>query len=151
MTAETTLTVRPASAADDAAWLPLWRGYQAFYKVEQAEDQTRITWQRLLDPAEPMHLALAERDGVVVGMVHFIEHRTCWSEANSVYLQDLFTAPAARGHGVGRALIKHVCERARAMGCAKVHWLTHETNAVAMVLYNQVAERPGFVQYRIAL
>ena len=150
MTAST-LTVRPATAADDAAWLPLWRGYQAFYKVEQSEDQTRITWQRLLDPAEPMHLALAERDGVVVGMVHFIEHRTCWSEANSVYLQDLFTAPAARGHGVGRALIEHVCERARAMGCAKVHWLTHETNAVAMVLYNQVAERPGFVQYRIAL
>ena len=150
MTAST-LTVRAATAADDAAWLPLWRGYQAFYKVEQAEDQTRITWQRLLDPAEPMHLALAERDGVVVGMVHFIEHRTCWSEANSVYLQDLFTAPAARGHGVGRALIEHVCERARAMGCAKVHWLTHETNAVAMVLYNQVAERPGFVQYRIAL
>ncbi len=146
-----TTTIRPATAADHAAWLPLWRGYQAFYKVEQAEEQTRITWQRLLDPAEPMHLALAERDGAVVGMVHFIEHRTCWSEANSIYLQDLFTAPAARGHGVGRALIEHVCTRARAMGCAKVHWLTHETNAVAMVLYNQVAERPGFVQYRIAL
>ena len=147
----TPVAVRPATAADHAAWLPLWRGYQAFYKVEQPEHETRITWQRLLDPSEPMHLALAEHGGAVVGMAHFIEHRTCWSEANAIYLQDLFTAPAARGQGIGRALIEHVCERAQAMGCAKVHWLTHETNAVAMVLYNQVAERPGFVQYRIAL
>ncbi len=146
-----TPTIRPATAADHAAWLPLWRGYQAFYKVEQAEAETRITWQRLLDPTEPMHLALAESGGSVVGMVHFIEHRTCWTQANAVYLQDLFTAPEARGHGVGRALIAHVCERARAMGCAKVHWLTHETNAQAMALYDKVAERPGFVQYRIGL
>ena len=70
----TPVAVRPATAADHAAWLPLWRGYQAFYKVEQPEHETRITWQRLLDPAEPMHLALAERGGAVVGMVHFIEH-----------------------------------------------------------------------------
>ena len=144
-------TIRPATAADQAAWLPLWRGYQRFYTVEQPEHETRITWQRLLDPTEPMHLALAECGGSVVGMVHFIEHRTCWTQANAVYWQDLFTAPEARGHGVGRALIAHVCERARAMGCAKVHWHTHETNAQAMALYDKVAERPGFVQYRIGL
>ena len=144
-------TIRPATAADQAAWLPLWRGYQRFYKVEQPEHEMRITWQRLLDPAEPMHLALAESGGSVVGMVHFIEHRTGWTQANAVYLQDLFRAPEARGHGVGRALIAHVCERARAMGCAKVHWHTHETNAQAMALYDKVAERPGFVQYRIGL
>lgn len=145
------ITIRPATAADHAAWLPLWRGYQSFYEVDLPEATTRTTWQRLLDPAEPMHLALAEIDGRVVGIVHFIEHRSCWSAADSIYLQDLFTAPEARGHGVGRALIEHVCERARALGCAKVHWLTHETNAAARALYDQVAERPGFVQYRIAL
>jgi GNAT superfamily N-acetyltransferase len=146
-----TPTIRPATAADHAAWLPLWRGYQAFYKVDLPEATTRITWQRLLDPAETMHLALAEIGGRVVGLVHFIEHRSCWSEADSIYLQDLFTAPEARGHGAGRALIAHVCERARAMGCAKVHWLTHETNAQARALYDKVAERPGYVDYRIAI
>jgi len=143
--------IRAATAADFDAWLPLWRGYQAFYKVDLPEATTRTTWARLLDPAEPMHLALAQRDGQVVGMVHFIEHRSCWTAANSIYLQDLFTDPAARGLGVGRALIAHVCAQAKALGCAKVHWLTHESNAEAMVLYNKVAERPGFVQYRIAL
>ena len=145
------LTVRAATAADHDAWLSLWRGYQAFYKVDLPEATTRTTWQRLLDPAEPMHAALAELGGGIVGMVHFIEHRSCWSERNSIYLQDLFTLPAVRGHGVGRALIEHVFARATALGCAKVHWLTHESNAEAMVLYNKLAERPGFVQYRKAV
>ena len=141
------LTVRPATAADHDAWLPLWRGYQSFYKVDLPEATTRTTWQRLLDPAEPMHLALAELGGGVVGMVHFIEHRSTWSKRHSICLQDPFTAPAARGHGVGRALIEHVYARARALGCAEVHWLTHETNAAAMVLYDKIADRPGFVHY----
>ena len=144
-------TIRPAAAADHDAWLPLWRGYQTFYRVDLPDATTRTTWQRLLDAAEPMHVALAEIDGRVVGLVHFIEHRSCWNERNSIYLQDLFTAPDVRGRGVGRALIAHVCARAAALGCAKVHWLTHETNAQAMALYDQVAERPGFVQYRINL
>lgn len=143
----TPVTIRPTTATDFDAWLALWRGYQAFYKVDLPEATTRTTWQRLLDPAEPMHLALAELGGGLVGLVHFIEHRSCWSERNSIYLQDLFTAPAARGHGVGRSLIEHVYARAAALGCAEVHWLTHETNAEAMVLYNKLADRPGFVHY----
>ncbi len=151
-----TITIRAAAtAADHAAWLPLWRGYQAFYKVDLPEATTETTWARLLDPAEPMHLALAELagpaapgSGRIVGMVHFIEHRSCWSTLNSLYLQDLFTAPEARGKGVGRALIEHVYAQAPRLGAGKVHWLTHESNTDAMFLYDQVAEKPGFVQYR---
>ncbi len=67
---------------------------------------------------------------------------------NSVYLQDLFTDASVRGQGVGRALIEHVYAQAKALGAGKVHWLTHESNAQAMVLYDQVADKPGFVQYR---
>lgn len=143
-----TITVRAANAADHDAWFPLWRGYQAFYQVDLPAATTATTWQRLLDPAEPMHLALAELNGRVVGMVHFIEHRSCWSPLNSVYLQDLFTDASVRGQGVGRALIEHVYAQAKQLGAGKVHWLTHETNTQAMVLYDQVAEKPGFVQYR---
>jgi GNAT superfamily N-acetyltransferase len=143
-----TITIRAAIAADHDAWLPLWRGYQAFYQVDLPASTTATTWQRLLDPAEPLHLALAEVDGRVVGMVHFIEHRSCWSPLNSVYLQDLFTEASVRGQGVGRALIEHVYAQAKQLGAGKVHWLTHETNRQAMVLYDQVAEKPGFVQYR---
>jgi GNAT superfamily N-acetyltransferase len=143
-----TISIRAAHAADHDAWLPLWRGYQAFYQVDLPASTTATTWQRLLDPAEPLHLALAELGGRVVGMVHFIEHRSCWSPLNSVYLQDLFTEAGVRGQGVGRALIEHVYAQAKQLGAGKVHWLTHESNQQAMVLYDQVAEKPGFVQYR---
>lgn len=143
-----TITLRHAQATDHAAWLALWHGYQAFYETALPAETSATTWRRLLDPAEPVHAVLAERQGRVVGLVHFIEHRSTWSVRNSIYLQDLFTAPEARGRGVGRALIEHVYARASLMGVAKVHWLTHETNRQAMALYDQLAERPGFVQYR---
>jgi GNAT superfamily N-acetyltransferase len=142
------ITIRAASAQDHDAWFPLWRAYQAFYQVDLPAATTATTWQRLLDPAEPLHLALAEIDGRVVGMVHFIEHRSCWSPLNSVYLQDLFTETGVRGQGVGRALIAHVYVQAQVLGAGKVHWLTHESNTPAMLLYDQVADKPGFVQYR---
>jgi GNAT superfamily N-acetyltransferase len=145
------VNVRAATAADHAAWLPLWQAYLAFYKTELPDATTKTTWTRLLDQAEPVHLALAELDGRVVGLVHFIEHRSCWSPLNSVYLQDLFTDATVRGRGVGRALIEHVYAQASMLGAGKVHWLTHETNAQAMALYDQLAERPGFVQYRKSL
>lgn len=142
------LTIRPATAADFDAWLPLWRGYQTFYKTDIPEATTRTTWERLLAPGEPMHVALAERDGAVVGLVHYIEHRSCWTTGNYMYLQDLFVTPELRGGGVGRQLIEHVYREAAARGCSRVWWLTHESNTDAMVLYDRVASKSGFVQYR---
>ncbi len=141
-------TVRPATAADFDTWLPLWRGYQEFYQTDIPQATTLITWQRLLDPAEPMHVALAEVGGEVVGFVHAIEHRSCWTTGDYMYLQDLFVRPGLRGAGVGRALIEHVYAEAAARGCSRVWWLTHETNTEAMLLYDRIAGRSGFVQYR---
>jgi GNAT superfamily N-acetyltransferase len=142
------VTIRAATAADFDAWLPLWRGYQTFYKTDIPHDTTLVTWQRLLSPAEPMHAALAEHDGAVVGMVHYIEHRSCWTTGNYMYLQDLFVEPAKRGLGLGRSLIEHVYAQAARRGCSRVWWLTHETNTDAMVLYDRVADKSGFIQYR---
>jgi GNAT superfamily N-acetyltransferase len=142
------VTIRAARPEDFEIWLPLWQGYLAFYKATLAHETTLTTWQRLLDEREPMHAALAEVDGRVLGIVHFIEHRSCWTTGNYMYLQDLFVARDARGAGVGRALIAHVYADAAARGCSRVWWLTHESNTQAMVLYDQVADRSGFVQYR---
>jgi ribosomal protein S18 acetylase RimI-like enzyme len=147
----TTTRVRAARADEYALWMPLWRGYQAFYRVDIADDVSRTTWQRFFDPAEPMHCDLLEVDGVVRGLVHSIDHRSCWMKEQSCYLQDLFVAPECRGQGLGRRLIEHVYAQARARGCARVHWLTHETNYEGMKLYDSIADKPGFVQYRKAL
>ena len=143
--------IRPVTAADHAAWLPLWQAYLRFYNTELPEAVTQNTWQRLLDPSEATHAALAWADGKALGMVHFIYHRSNWSIENSCYLQDLLVTPQSRGTGVGRQLIEFVYARAKADGCAKVHWLTHETNATAIQLYERIAERPGFIQFRKAL
>lgn len=145
------MNIRLAGEADYSQWLVLWQGYQAFYKVNIAAAVTLQTWKRFLDPAEPMHCALAERDGVLVGLVHYIYHRSCWTSGDYVYLQDLFAQAELRGQGIGRALIEHVYAAAAQGNAARVWWLTHESNAQAMRLYDQLAEKSGFVQYRKAL
>lgn len=143
-----TLQIRPITAADYAAWLPLWQGYQRFYKAEIAAEVSAVTWQRFLDPAEPMHAALAWQDGVAVGLVHWIFHRSCWTVSDYCYLQDLYVAETVRGGGVGRALIEQVYAAAQAIGANRVHWLTQEDNTQARQLYDRIASRSGFIQYR---
>ncbi len=107
-----------------------------------------ITWARLLDPREPMGGAIAWDGQVPLGLVHHIRHRSCWTIGDYMYLQDLFVTPEARGAGIGRKLIEYVYRLAGAEGCSRVHWLTHESNTNAMHLYDRIAERSGFVQYR---
>jgi GNAT superfamily N-acetyltransferase len=140
--------IRQATPADHQSWLVLWHGYQTFYKVAIDEATTAATWQRFLDEAEPMWCAVAELGGKPVGIVHYLSHRSTWTSGNYCYLQDLFVDPGLRARGIGRALIRYVYERAADIGCSRVWWLTHEGNTDAMKLYDQVADRSGFIQYR---
>ncbi|SDT15325.1 GNAT family N-acetyltransferase [Pseudomonas oryzae] len=144
----TPLAIRPLDAADHAAWLPLWQAYQRFYNAEIPAATSAVTWQRFLDPAEPMHAALAWRDDAAVGLVHWIFHRSCWTAGDYCYLQDLYVTEDQRGAGIGRALIEHVHAQAGAAGASRVHWLTQETNYAGRQLYDRLAERSGFIQYR---
>jgi GNAT superfamily N-acetyltransferase len=149
---EPAFVVRAAIPADFAAWEPLWDGYNAFYgrhgPTALPEEITHTTWKRFFDASEPMHALIAEHDAQLLGLAHYIFHRSTIQLADTCYLQDLFTGENARGKGVGRALIKAVYERARSAGIPRVYWQTHETNAVAMQLYDRVAEKSGFVVYR---
>ena len=144
--------VRPVVRADYDQWLPLWDGYNAFYErsgptaLEPAI--TATTWERFFNEGEPVHALVAELGGRLVGLTHYLFHRSTTAIAPICYLQDLFTSEAARGHGVGRALIEGVYARARAAGASRVYWQTHETNSTAMQLYDRIAERSGFLVYR---
>jgi GNAT superfamily N-acetyltransferase len=144
--------VRPVAPDDFAQWRPLWDGYNAFYGREGAtalpEEITRRTWERFFDEYEPVHALVADQAGRLLGLVHYIFHRSTISMTTNSYLQDLFTLESARGKGVGRALIEEVYRRAQLAGSSRVYWHTHETNATAMLLYDKVAEKSGFVVYR---
>ena len=145
-------TIVSLVAADHAEWAPLWRGYLDFYRAAVDANTTETTFARLTGGAEPMGGFLARAgDGAAIGVAHWIVHRSCWTVGDYCYLQDLFVASERRGRGAGRLLIDAVAAKARALGCSRVHWLTHETNRDAMRLYDKVAERSGFVQYRILI
>lgn len=145
------IEIRAVGKDERAAWEPLWKGYQEFYKVALAPPTTDTTWARLHDADEPMHLLGAYRDGALLGIVHYIFHRSTWSEGGYCYLQDLFVAQEARGLGLGRALIEAVYAKAREAKVGRVYWLTHETNYFGRMLYDGVAENLGFIQYRKTL
>ena len=143
-----TLTIRPLRPDERAAWDPLWQGYLAFYGVTLPPEMFETTWARLMDPAEPIHGFGAFRGGEMVGLVHYIFHRSTWTAGDYCYLQDLFTGEAARGQGAGRALIEAVYAAAQEQGASRVYWLTQEGNATARALYDRVADHPGFTVYR---
>jgi len=146
------LCIRPAVPDDFAQWHPLWLGYNAFYGRAGAsalsDDITRTTWLRFHDAHEPVHALVAELNGQLVGLAHYLYHRSTTAIGQSCYMQDLFTAEAARGQGVARQLIEAVYAAAQADGAARVYWQTHESNHTAQALYDKVAERSGFIVYR---
>ena len=145
------LIVRPLEPQDLAGWRPLWDGYNAFYGRSGAtalpESITQVTWHRFFDPAEPVHALVAESTGRIVGLAHYIFHRSTTRLHDVCYLQDLFTAPDMRGLGVGRQLIEGVYEKARAAGSSRVYWQTHTDNAAGRALYDKVARHLGFIVY----
>jgi GNAT superfamily N-acetyltransferase len=145
------MITRPIAPTDLAAWLPLWDGYNAFYG-RQAEtalrpEITQATWQRFFDPDEPVFALVAQDDGRLVGLAHYLFHRSTTRIELTCYLQDLFTAPSARGRGIGRALIEGVYAQAAAASIKRVYWQTHESNAAGRLLYDKVARNAGFIVY----
>jgi GNAT superfamily N-acetyltransferase len=143
--------IRPIRQSDLSAWTPLWDGYNAFYGRQGSTalpaEVTRITWQRFFDPNEPVFALVAEIDGAIVGIAHYLFHRSTTRAELTCYLQDLFTLQSERGRGIGRALIEGVYEQAQSAGVTRVYWQTHETNAAGRMLYDKVAKDAGFIVY----
>ena len=144
--------IREIAKTDYVQWLPLWDGYGDFYgrsgPAALSDEITATTWARFFDEMEPVHALVAELDGQLVGLTHYLFHRSTTAIGPVCYLQDLFTSADARGKGVGRALVEAVYDRAKDAGATRVYWQTHETNQAAQSLYERIAERSGFIVYR---
>jgi GNAT superfamily N-acetyltransferase len=145
------VAIRPIQQHDFAAWEPLWEGYNAFYGRKDGTALparvTEATWQRFFDPAEPVFALVAESQGTLVGLAHYLYHRSTTRIELTCYLQDLFTSPPERGRGIGRALIQGVYEQARCAGLTRVYWQTQSSNAAGRLLYDKVAKHSGFIVY----
>jgi GNAT superfamily N-acetyltransferase len=142
--------VRRLEARDKAAWLPLFKGYIEFYRATVPAEVIELTWQRLMSGADGFHIGLvAVDDGdTPIGLAHILFHRSTWSPTWYCYLEDLFVEPSRRGKGTGRALIEAVYRKADARQCTRTYWTTQEFNYRARALYDQVAAKTRFVQYR---
>jgi GNAT superfamily N-acetyltransferase len=142
--------VRRLEEKDKEAWLPLFKGYIAFYKATVPDEVIEQTWQRLIAGQSDFHIALVAVDGAdrPVGLAHVLFHRSTWSSTYYCYLEDLFVDPQQRLKGVGRALIEATYGEADARGCTRTYWATQEFNYRARALYDQLATKSVFVQYR---
>jgi GNAT superfamily N-acetyltransferase len=146
------MRIRDATAADEAGFRALWAAYLAFYDMSLDSAVTDQTWARILDPASPMSARLAvDEAGAVLGFAVWHHHIASWHLANDLYLEDLFVDPAARGAGLGRALLDDLFALARTRGFGRIYWHTDEGNARARSLYDSYAPADGHIRYRLKL
>ena len=145
-------TLRAAAAEDEAAWRRLWRGYCESLDATLPDEVTSGVWQRILDPASPLHCLVARgEDGSPIGFANYVLRPHTWSLRLACYLEDLFVAPEARGTGAGRALIEGLVALGRQRNWRRVYWHTHEDNYRARTLYDRVTPRTDYVRYDIDL
>ncbi|MBV9695393.1 MAG: GNAT family N-acetyltransferase [Gammaproteobacteria bacterium] len=145
------IVIRPILRSDYERWRPLWDGYNAFYgrsgETALPEEITRSTWGRFFNAAEPVKAIVAEEAGSLVGLSHYLFHRSTTRLHDICYLQDLFTVEHARRRGIGRRLIETVYAAAREAGSSRVYWQTQTTNSAGRALYDKVAQHLGFIVY----
>lgn len=139
--------VRQLRKEDGEDWRRLWASYQSFYGVSLPETVTQANWERFFSESEPIFAFIAEVDDEIVGLVHFLFHRSTWLVDDTCYLQDLFVAEDQRGRGVARALIASVYAEADRRGGGQVYWLTHQSNGLGRRLYDRIASHAGFLLY----
>jgi GNAT superfamily N-acetyltransferase len=140
--------IRPIQPGDEVAWRRLWSGYLTFYQTSVPEAVYAATFARLLgDDPQDFSALVAERDGQLLGLTHYLFHRHAWRIENVCYLQDLYVDPAARGLGLGRKLIEAVYAQADAAGSPQVYWLTQDFNHEARQLYDRIAKVTPFIRY----
>ena len=143
------VTIESAEQKDYASWLPLWINYQTFYRTIISDEVTKLTWERFFTPSEPVYCAVAKYDGKIVGLVHYLFHRSTWAESNYCYLEDLFISEDVRGQHIGKQLIEYVQQQAQKHHASRLYWHTHETNLRGQRLYDWVAKKSGMIEYRM--
>ncbi len=131
--------IRPAAPDDVAVIL---RFVRELAEYERAPDAVKATGPMLAEalfgarPAAEAVLAMV--DGAPVGFALFFHNYSTWEGRRGLYLEDLYVTPAARGQGVGKALLRHLAGLAVARDCARFEWSVLDWNAPAVAFYRSV-------------
>ena len=143
------MKIRRLTSADEAQWRALWTGYLEFYDSTVPEEVYQTTFARLLGgDSSQVQGFVAESEGKLIGLVHYFYHAHGWNVEQVCYLQDLYADPAARGQGVGAALIEAVYGQADADDAPSVYWMTQEFNHTARKLYDRIGTLTPFIKYQ---
>ena len=145
------MVIRPIEQQDRQQWEPLWQGYLEFYEVTLSAEQSDLTWERFFDPGHVFQAVVAEVDGSIVGIAHAMLRQSTWEAVGDLYIEDLFVAPSARGHGVARGLIEYFRQQGQAQGVGALYWQTRAGNLKAQGLYDQIATKNDYIQYAIKI
>ncbi len=152
MSSTEAISVRPIAEADKSRWFELWAGYIDFYQASVADDVSEFTWWRLLTEIEPAwgRVAVHPEHGIVA-IMNYVLHVNLWAKNPVCYLEDLYTDPAYRRLGAGRALIESLAETGKKEKWHRLYWMTDKDNKTARKLYDKLATETNWMRYDISL
>ncbi|RWH31396.1 MAG: GNAT family N-acetyltransferase [Mesorhizobium sp.] len=145
------LEIRDAQPDHECAWRKLWDRHVHFYRMPLDPEVTAFTWKRILDPASPVNMRVAEQDGALAGFAIYLSHPSSWVKSNDCYLDDLFIDERFRGFGIGRALLDDLVAVCKKNGWERLYWHAYEANTRARKLYDSYVEHDGHVRYRMRI
>jgi GNAT superfamily N-acetyltransferase len=145
-------TVRNLQEKDREAWQELYAGYGEFYQTPLSDQKADRVWTWLMDPGyEAFGLVAVDDADRPIALAHYRQFARLLADGIGIYLDDLFTAPDARGTGAGTSLIERVEQIARERGAGVVRWITANDNFVGQKLYDRMASRTMWVTYDLVV
>jgi GNAT superfamily N-acetyltransferase len=136
-------TIEAAQPADVPAILSLIRELAVFERLAHLVVATEdYVLEALFGPQPAAEVLLARLAGEAVGFALYYHNFSTFLGRRGLWLEDLYVRPAARGLGIGRALLLSVGEIARARGCGRFEWAVLDWNENAIRFYQSLGAKP---------
>ncbi len=137
-----TLAIGPATPADLPLIAQFIRDLADYEKLahEVRFDEAKLG-AKLFGPRPYAEVLIGEIDGEAQGFALFFHNFSTFEGRPGIYLEDLFVRPAARGSGLGKALLAHLAELCVTRDCARLEWSVLDWNAPAIGFYQSLGAR----------
>ena len=142
MGAAMTISIRPAAPADLALIAQLIRDLAEYERLaDEVRFDQAVLGQKLFGARPYAEVVIGEVDGAAQGFALFFHNFSTFEGRPGIYLEDLFVQPAARGSGLGKALLSHLAALALERDCARLEWSVLDWNEPAIGFYRKLGAR----------